>query len=49
LTTDGSILYMTDSGHELFHVAPHSYEIIKIMPIVDPKLGDKLIYGNRDV
>ena len=39
LASDGETLYVTDSGHELFHVDPKTYEVLRRMPIVDPRLG----------
>ena len=39
LASDGETLYVTDSGHELFHVDPETYEVRRRMPIVDPRLG----------
>ena len=39
LASDGVRLYVTDSGHELFHVDPETYEVQRRMPIVDPRLG----------
>jgi len=39
IASDGARLYVTDSGHELFHVDPITYEIQRRMPIVDPRLG----------
>lgn len=42
LATDGQILYVTDSGYELFHVEPGSYAVLKRMPIYDPKLGQRV-------
>jgi glutamine cyclotransferase len=39
LTSDGARLYVTDSGHELFHVDPDTYEVQRRMPIVDRRLG----------
>jgi glutamine cyclotransferase len=38
LASDGATLYVTDSGHELFHVDPATYEIRKRMPIIDARL-----------
>lgn len=38
LASDGSTLYITDSGYELFHVHPTTYEVLKKLPIVDPEL-----------
>lgn len=42
LASDGATLYVTDSGHELFHVDPATYEIRKRMPIIDARLGGAL-------
>ena len=39
VASDGARLYVTDSGHELFHVDPLTYEVQRRMPIVDLRLG----------
>ena len=49
LATDGTTLFLTDSGHELFHVAPQTYALLKRMPIVDARLGGKRVYGVNEL
>lgn len=49
LATDGSIFYITDSGHELFHVEPETYRTLQRMPIVDERLGNRRIYGVNEL
>lgn len=49
LASDGSTLYVTDSGYELFHVAPNTYDILRRMPIVDPLLGGQRVHGVNEL
>ena len=49
LATDGTTLFLTDSGHELFHVAPQTYALLKRMPIADARLGGKRVYGVNEL
>ena len=49
LAFDGAMLYVTDSGTELFHVDPESYKVVKSVPIIDPKLGGKRIHGVNEL
>lgn len=49
LTHDGSTLYLTDSGHELFHLSPETYGLVKRLAIVDPRLGHRRIYGVNEL
>jgi len=49
IATDGQVLFITDSGSSLFHVDPATWGVIKEIPIVDPKLGSKKIYGVNEL
>ena len=38
LATDGETLFVTDSGDSLYHVEPHTYRVLRVLPIVDAAL-----------
>lgn len=42
LASDGHSFYVTDSGHELFVVEPHTYRVLRRMPIVDPAMHNRI-------
>ena len=48
LASDGHSLYITDSGYELFAVEPHTYRVLRRMPIVDPAM-QKRIHGVNEL
>ena len=49
LTWDGQTLYLTDSGSSLYHLTMSTYSKIRQVEIVDPKLGNKTIWGVNEL
>ena len=53
LAYNGSALFLTDSGSGLFVLEPHTYNLLHVLPIVDPRLdahkGGKLIHGVNEL